>query len=153
MTNLDVLEVLGLAAYVRIYSVQSRSDYVAIGRDLHWIHLADNFGYTHWHSKNFRDAVSRLCARLDVFTFSVGDTDMSFDFQLCRGGHLVRRFIWEDHDCSGGRLREQFGTPLKNEEKIPWGNDPLDGLWRIASALGIEDDYTKLDLALYAPTP
>jgi hypothetical protein len=153
MTDRGILEALRLPAYVRIPSMEHRFDYLAIGRDSHWTHVADNYGYTHWHSKDFRDAVSELAARLEVFSFSVGDSDMSFDLQLYRSGHLVRRFVWEDRDYSGGRLQEQFGSPLEFETTIPCGKDPLDGLWRVASALGIECDYTKLNLMLYAPTP
>lgn len=157
MTDDDVLNGLGLAGYVAIDSIEQggrrRYDYIAIGRDSRWKHLADNFGYTHWHSKPFRDAVSRLGTGREVFTFSVGDIDVSFDLHYYREGALVRRLIWEAHHDSGSRLQEQCGSALEGEDKIARGNDPTDGLWQVASALGIERDYTKIDLKLYAPVP
>lgn len=153
MTDAEILEALGLSAYVRIHGVDRRYDYLAIGRDARWTHIADNFGYTHWHSRAFRVAVSELSAKHNVFSFSVGDSDMSFHLELSRGGQIVRRFVWDDPDCSGGRLREQFGPPLDCEGTIHCGKDASDGLWRVASSLGIESDYTKISLRLYAPTP
>ncbi len=152
LSDADLLATLGLNSYVPIASVESRYDYIAIGRDFRWTHVADNFGYTHWASKDFKEAVSRLCTRFEVFTFSVGEGDMSFDLALYRDGQRERHFVWEDRDYSGGKLSEQSGLPLAGEEAIPCGKDPLDGLWRVASALGIESDYTKLSMSLYAPT-
>ena len=157
MTDKDVLRTLGLANYVTIESTKrqgrQRYDYIAIGRDLRWTHIADNFGYTHWRSKVFKDAVSKLGGRLEVFTFSLGDIDASFDFHYHRDGSLIRRFVWEARYNQVGRLHGQFGSSLECEEKISRDQDPVDGLWEVASALGIERDYTKIDLKLYAPVP
>ncbi len=153
MTDRNLLEALGLKTYVTISTVDSRFDYLAIGRDPYWTHILDNFGYSHWHSDEFRNAIVKLGSNFDIFTFSVGDTDMSFDFQLYRRGHLVRSFVWEDLDYSGGRLKEQSGASLEGEEFIPCGKDPVAGLWRVASAQGIKSDYDKLPLKIYAPTP
>lgn len=152
LTDRDFLAALGLKEYVLINSVRSRYDYIAIGRDPHWTHVADNFGYSHWASKAFKNAIARICMRFEVFTFSVGESDMSFDFDLYRDGQLIRHSVWEDRYYSGGRLQEQTGSPLEFEDAIPVGKDPLDGLWRVASALGIESDYSKLSMTLYAPT-
>jgi hypothetical protein len=150
-TDGEVLEALRVGGYVRIQSMEwRRYDYLAIGRDTHWTHVLDNFSYTHWHSRNFKDAVAEVGARHDVFSFSIGDSDRSFDLHLYRGG-LVRHFFWEDPDYSGGRMKEEFGTPLECEDTISRGKDPWDGLLRVASALGIECDYRKISLRLHAP--
>src|SRR5262245_7168381 len=95
MTSREVFEALRLGTYAEIPSMEGRFDYIAIGQDSRWTHAADNFGYTHWHSKNFRDAVSELGSRLDIFSFSVGDSDMSFDLHLFGGSHLVCRLLLE----------------------------------------------------------
>lgn len=149
-----ILNALDLGAYVKIPAFDRRLSYLAIGRDENWTHLADNFHYSHWFSNDFKNAVSKLGEIFELFSFSVGDIDLSFDLKYYCAGNLRRRFEWEDPYNSGGRLKEQFGAPLDQEDAIiiP-GKDPLDGLWRVAEALGIESDYTRLDLQLYAPRP
>jgi len=137
MSDEKVLESLGLVGYVRIRSKRSSSEllhlgYIGIGRDSQWTHIADNYGYTHWHSKSFQDAVVALAPKHDLFTFSVGEPEMSFDLTLYLSGQLVRRFVWEDRDHTGGRLQDEFGPPLQGEDSIPRGKDPLKGLWEVA---------------------
>ena len=151
ITDRELMNSLGLQSYTNSSFVRSRDDYLVIGRDAQWTHIADNFGYTHWESKAFGQAVSKFGERFEVFTFSVGEADMSFHLHFYSGGQLIRRFIWEDHDYSGGRLKKQSGSPLEYEDTIPFGKDPVDGLWRVASALGIESDYAKLSMSFYAP--
>ncbi len=152
LTDLDILNALGLPGYVGIDSVDNRFDYLAIGRDSQWTHLADSWGYTHWFSSDFKDAVIALASTRDVFSFSVGDSDDSFDFQLTRRGVVVRHFVWDCPGFSGGQLGEEFGERLPAEDTIACGKDALPGLWRVASALGIESDYSRVPIKLYAPS-
>ena len=153
MTYREVLGELGLGRYVKIDSIERRFDYLAIGRDSLWTHVIDNFGYTHWHSKAFKDAVANLGTRRDVFSFSVGDIDYSYDLLYYCSGKLIRQIVWEDPKINGGQLKHQSGPALAREETIIQNKDPIKGLWQVASALGIESDYTKINLMVYAPKP
>lgn len=147
----DVLDLFGLANYVQINTVDGRFDYLGISRDERWVHIVDNFGYTHWHSKVFSTQFSRLSLSMDVFYFVMGDSDMSFEMSLYQRGLLARHVHWDDPHYTGGHLAAESGIPLPFEDMIPRGHDPYEGLLRVASGLGIQTDYSTHHFQLYAP--
>lgn len=151
LSDRDVLALLNLRNYVSVPSIEEWNKYLGISRDTQWTHLADNWFYSHWHSEQFRSAVSVIATRFDVFSFAMGDSDNSFDLFYYRNGVLVRRVIWDDPHYTGGHLREEMGAPLPMEDEINRGGDPCAGLWKVASALNVETDYTQLSFSLYAP--
>ena len=65
-------------------------------------------------------------------------------------GVFVRHFEWEDLYYGGGNMKMEFGDPIDGESEIPIGSDPLKALWGVSKLLGIESDYTKLDLRSFA---
>lgn len=152
LSDQDVLAMLNLKNYTSVPSTEGDLKYLGIARDAQWTHLADNWYYSHWYSEQFRSAVRAIATRFDVFSFSMGDSDNSFDLFYYRSGKLVRRMVWDDPHYTGGHLSEEIGEPLPMEDKINRGGDPCPGLWSVASALNVETDYTRLSFTLYAAT-
>ena len=78
--------------------------------------------------------------------------DSYYDLYYYSGGELRRKCVWEDPRLDGGELREEYGAPLKGEDGIETDNlDDRDrGIWQVASHLGIETDYTRINLKAYA---
>jgi hypothetical protein len=151
LADLAVLGLFGLQHYVPTKFSRQRSDYIGISSDGRWIHLIDNYGYTHLHSPDFRSRFHSLAQAMDVFSFSIGDIDMSFDIQFYRDRHLARYFRWDDPRIDGGHLGAESGSPLSFEDTIPRGSDPYDGLLRVAAGLGVQTDYSTHSIRLYAP--
>jgi len=145
----NLLDQLGLSDYVELKRTKFSDQCIYIGQDAQWTHLVDD-GYIHWYSKDYRMNIERIAKSADIFSFSVGDVDMSFDLSLWRNGVLVRHFEWEDPYYDGGNMKMEFGDPIDGESEIPLGSDPLKALWGVAKLLGIENDYTKLDLRIFA---
>jgi|GEM_PF-3134425 len=146
----ELLSRLGKSDFTRLEEFDRDRKYLAIGRDSNWIHIADNYYYEHWGSKSFRASIQELARETDVFTFSLGDIDMAFDFELYRDGDLVRRFVWVDPTMKGGYIEEEFGDPIPGEESIPFGKEAGSAMWNLAALQGIETDYTKVRPKLYA---
>ncbi len=150
LEDAELLNRFGKASYKPSVKNDVTAEYLAIGRDSDWIHIADNFSYSHWHSKEFRSPVKELTKESDVFIFSVGDTDMSFEFAFFSDGKLIRSVVWEDPEMDGGFLKKQKGNPLNSEQAIPRGKDPLKGLWALAAEQGINTDFEKVKLRVYS---
>ena len=81
----------------------------------------------------------------------MGDSDMSFEMSLYRQGSLVRHVRWDDPHYAGGHLAAESGTSLQFEDSISRGQDPYEGLMRVAAGLGIKTDYSSHQFRLYAP--
>lgn len=148
----ELLQLLGLSEYAEKHNIELNDTYLCIGEDSEWTHLADDWGYTHWHSTDFKEKVREIALSHTVFTFSYGDSDMFFDLEFHSEGKLRRQFVWIDPDYSGGHLEREIGDALPMEDSIPRGSDPIDALWNVTRALGIETDYSRLEMRAYGPS-
>jgi len=119
MEDSELLTELGLQSYSNFSGTEQNNPYICITRDDAWTHLADDWFYTHWHSHSFKEQLLHIAQECDLFSFSVGDSDMSFDFELHRRGVLERRVVWVDPNYDGGYLKEEFGRAMSLESQIP----------------------------------
>lgn len=150
LSDEEILYQLGLSGYSKLEARIPWSDHLAISRDEEWTHLADSYAYSHWLSNDFRTKIQKMASSFDVFTFSVGDADYSYDFEYWASGERIRKVVWDDPKYDGGFLKEQHGIPLEGEGPVSANKDPLKGLWQLAQSLGIQTDYTQLDTELYS---
>ena len=92
----------------------------------------------------------------EIFTFSIGDIDYSYDFQYYQGGTLRRSVVWEDPHIDGGRMKQEYGERLECEAINPVyeSSSFIHEIWSLARSLGIETDYSKLEFRAYGiPKP
>lgn len=80
-----------------------------------WSMVADCWFYSLWHRPATFDSIERLAREHNIFTCWLGDTDLSFGFTLYQNGQLVRKFVVNDSQRTGGTIREDFGTPMQAE--------------------------------------
>ena len=124
-------------------------DCIFLFRDKIWVHIMDNFSYSHWHSKNFKLKIEELGKSFEIFSFSVGDVDFSFEFRLFRNGGLVREYIVESPNFNDEIITKNFGKPLKGEEKGLQKKDQLMRVIHIAQSLGIEFPKNQSEINCY----
>ncbi len=72
------------------------SPHIVFANDSEWTHIADDFGYTLWHSSKTAKAITELSKHYDIFRNSIGDIDDSFEFEYYQSGELVRKFDFDD---------------------------------------------------------
>jgi len=64
------------------------SDVLFVIRRDHWIQIMDNWGYHLWHNENIRIDIQNLAKSFEIFQYSIGDTDYSYDFSYYKDRKL-----------------------------------------------------------------
>jgi len=94
----DFMELFGLHGYQKTHPpLPFLGRHVVFANDTEWTHIADDCGYTLWHSPKTVEAIEILSKSYDVFRNSLGDIDNSFDFEYHQNGELIRKFVFK-HD-------------------------------------------------------
>lgn len=139
-TDQEILELFDLGDNKETAIRNDLSDKYCIymSRDDNWIHLMDNYFYTHWHSKNFSMKVEELGRNYELFSCSVGDCDLSFDFKYYKNGNKIREYVVESPNYNDEILKVNYGEPLLGENEGMQKNDQFNRVTHIASSLGIE---------------
>ena len=133
-----VLDRLGIEGFSRSDLNGGSGSYLIVAEDTDWIHILDDFLFTLWHTRAVHESIPVLGQEHEVFTFSVGDADDSFDFAYYRGGRLIRKFVVVDDDYRGGVVTEDVGTPLPVEAEAMSEDENLSKVHKIAQSLGID---------------
>jgi hypothetical protein len=98
LSDQDFLKLLGLQDYHKASPpLPHFGSHVVFANDAEWTHIADDYGYTLWHSPKTAEAIAELSTSYDVFRNSIGDIDESFEFEYYQAGKLVRKFVFEDN--------------------------------------------------------
>jgi len=93
-----LMNLLGLQDYSKTSPpLPFPGSHVVFANDNEWTHIADDYGYTLWHSPQTINAIEILSKSYDVFRNSLGDIDNSFEFEYHHNGELVRKFVFK-HD-------------------------------------------------------
>jgi len=117
LSDQDFMKLLGLQGYHKASPPLSWDvSHVVFANDSEWTHIADDYGYTLWHSPKTAGAIAELSASFDIFRNSIGDIDYSFEFEYHQSGKLVRKFVF-DHDVFKGTeiVTADTGTKLFGE--------------------------------------
>ncbi len=137
-TDIEILTLLGIKDFLPTTHIKSTDRVVHITDDGNWTHVIDDWLYTQWHSKSVFNHIEKLAKKHDIFTCSVGDSDSSYDFHYFKNGKLVRRYIYDDPKFDGGFVSEDYGIPIRGEEKALQKCDELNKVLSVAQLVGIE---------------
>lgn len=150
-----VLKQLGIPHAVRLpQRVSGLLVYgVYVTRCDHWIHVAEGWDYTLWHREDRFDLLQWISLTCDVFTFSVGESDASYDFALFQGGSVRRLQEVRSPRYSDRVLHRSIGDPLPCESEALWQSDGSAIGFRIAQSLGIDLEVQDRPLYTYTFPP
>lgn len=120
--------------------------YLHLTEDAHWAHLMDDLVGTLLFNQQLQERLSWLSKDFDVFCWSVGDIDDSFDFRYYQNGSVIREYVVEDPKFNGGKITRNSGRPLAGEKDGLAKKDSLEKVLTIASSLGInlKHDLSKI---------
>jgi hypothetical protein len=137
-TDVELLHQLGVTQVARDWTPSRTTRSLFVTEDQEWMHVADDWSYTLWHSPSVRIALTNLAMRHDVFTCSVGDSDRSFEFAYYKDTHLLRHYA-VDISLSGKRgVVTDIGRPLPGEAEALQREESLEIVLGIAQSLGID---------------
>ena len=113
-----------------------------------WVQIMDNWGYKLWHDKQIRKDVEQLSKSYEIFQFSIGDIDYSYDFAYYKNGVLKRKFAIEADHPSEEIIKENFGSSLKGESETKKYREPFDKIRPITNSIGIpfEHDLNEIEV-------
>ncbi|XAM01538.1 hypothetical protein OT109_09100 [Phycisphaeraceae bacterium D3-23] len=149
LTETALLSELGLTDFKSEQNRAQFDEYIVLADDGEWIHLSDDWFYTLWHDTTMLRRFRAMGRRYDLFAFSIGDTDCSFDLEYWALGDIQRRFVWDESVSETGKVTCDVGQAFPKEQQIIHGKEPKDALWDIASSLGIQTDYESLEMLVY----
>lgn len=115
-----------------------------------WLMLADDWYYTLWHKQSTRPAIGSIGASHEVFAYSVGEGDRSFDFVHYQNGKLARAYVVESPNYSDRIVVENIGTPLPGETALLREDGDNIGI-QLAETLGIKTRFKDDELRIYVP--
>jgi hypothetical protein len=151
LSDAQILAHFGLTTYRLTEKLQRSSTYAVIGDAGEWTLLADDWFYRLWHMPTTRPAIESLAKEGEVFAWSVGDCDQSFDYCLYRDGRLVRQYMVDSPHFSDQVIRTDFGERLSFESELLSSDLSIEEkMNQFTSQLGINPFVTQDMLRLYA---
>lgn len=97
LSDQQILEHFGLRNHLRADSLPKSCTYAVLADIGEWVLLADDLLYRLWNTPTTAAAVESLAKSRDVFTWSVGDCDMSFGYKVFKDGELIRDYALIHH--------------------------------------------------------
>lgn len=150
LTDEEVLAHFELSSYSRTPLASMSRTHAMITEVGEWTLLADDWLYTLWYQPCKWSAIERLAQDRDLFAWSVGECDHSFDFCLYRNGQLVRKHVVEAPNMSDQVVTVDFGEPLPGEAEIfSSTEDSGVHLRRLTEALGIDARVSRDSMRVY----
>ncbi|MCC9603357.1 hypothetical protein LOC67_22640 [Stieleria sp. JC731] len=150
LTDRSLLERFTIGDYELVSSLPKFRNHVVVRREPNWLHLADDWSYSLWHAPSTRDSLLELSCDHDIYQYSVGECDHSFDFRYFSGGAITREYVVEDPTYHNGIVVKDDGTELPGERDSLELPDEQQRVLGIARALGIDVSYTMDQLVFYA---
>ena len=115
ISDQEFMEIFGLKNYQKRAISDSKlfDSHVIFTNDFEWTHIADDLGYTLWHSPRTSEVIAELGKSYDIFRNSIGDIDDSFEFEYYRNGKLARKFDYEHNVFKGTRsITAEVGSKI-----------------------------------------
>jgi hypothetical protein len=88
-----------------------------------------------------------------LFTFAVGDSDVSYELSLYRDGKPIRRREVVSLNYSDRVVQLDFGAPLPLESTWLHQSDGAEIGFKLAESLGVDLDQSKRPLRSFAVPP
>jgi hypothetical protein len=142
---------LGIEGYLFDPTPEDSSRYVLVTEDREWVHILDDLSYSMWHTPSVHEAIPHLSHEFDIFMYTVGDADNSYEFAYYREGRLARRCVVDDTTWgqSEGVVVEDNGEPLPLELTGPRDSDNWMWMRSIAGSLGIDLRHRRDQIRAY----
>jgi hypothetical protein len=103
-----------------------------------------------WNTPTTVHAVELLAKHRDVFTWSVGDCDMSFAYRVFKGGELIRDYAVDSPHFDDQIVRVDFGANMTSESELIASNLSIDEkVHGVGRLLGINQVVSRDMLRLY----
>ncbi len=143
----ELLSLIGAVGY-RSRANEREFDFKVHITNYHeWMYVADDWSYTLWHAEETKKHIEHIAKDYDVLTCMIGDTDNSLEVYYYQDGSLKRKYVF---DGWNGELKEDYGAPLQHEEMAFRESDVLEAALKIAAPLGIEINFSKLNVRTYS---
>lgn len=110
---------------------------IFVSRDDQWVHIIDNSFWMLDESKEVKKSIEALGKRYDIYTCSVGDADLSFNFKYFKDGQLRREYVVESPNYNDEVIVVNFGDVLSGEIEGLHKKDQLEKVLFIAHSLGV----------------
>lgn len=113
-----------------------------------WLVIADNWFYTLYHEARKRPVFEEIYKQFEVFTFTTGDRDWSYDFLYANKGTVIREFFV----TGDSKISKDFGNRFSVELPFDKKRLDFDVIIPIAYHLGInfnEVNVSKIEYYEY----
>ena len=146
----QILTHFGLRDYLRVESLPKTCTYSVIADIGDWVLLADDLLYRLRNTPTTVQAVESLARSREVFTWFVGDCDMSFGYRIFKNGELIRDYGVDSPHFNDQIVRTDFGALMPSEsELIASDLSNEQKMSRICRLLGINPIVSREMLRLY----
>lgn len=122
-------------------------------RDGEWVHIMDNYYYTHWHSTQFHSCINELGKIYELFSCRLKDVDESYDFSYYRNGKLLRQYITQSPNYSDIEVKVNKGGKLPIELQLMENSENVDIPIIVANSLGIRLAKNRDKILCYEVDP
>ncbi len=148
LSDKQILDHFGLHAYQSAAKLPPSSTYAVIADAGIWTLLADDWLYRLWHMPSTRKAIELLAKTHDVFAWSLGDCDQSYEYMIYLNGELVRQCTVDSPHFDDQVVRINIGEhlPFETESK---GLPIEQKMERFCCNMGINDSVKREDLRVY----
>ncbi|MBA4019343.1 MAG: hypothetical protein C0483_19425 [Pirellula sp.] len=150
LTDENILAHFNLTKHHRVFEIDDATTYVIITDAGEWTMIADDWLYNLWHMPSTKTALGSLGKNREVFAWSVGDCDESFQFCLYRSGKLVRNYVVDSPNYNDQIVKVDVGEALPSETEL-FASDLETGekLNRLTISLGIDPRVSRDSLRIY----
>lgn len=124
-------------------------NYIYITEDHDWLYILDNWAYEIWHRNFFREKLIELSTDFEIYNFSVGDADDSFDFLYLVNGKIKRKYVVTDPYYKGGKVDINIGESFPIEEMALAIKDHYQKLKLISTTFGISLTFDKENVRVF----
>ncbi|MCP4406055.1 MAG: hypothetical protein GY801_53275 [bacterium] len=146
----ELLSKIGAVGYSSCINENEFDVKIHIANYNEWAYIADDWYYTLWHAEDTKKNVEKIAQEYDVYTCMIGDSDNSLELYYYKDGTLKRKYVFSQYYDFEGEVKEDYGLPLKNEEAALKEYDVLEAALKIAEPLGIETNFSKLQIRTYS---
>ena len=150
-TDETILQLFGFQEIEQVSIQQDRNDKNCIYfyKDGDWVHLMDNYYYTHWHLKDFNSRIYELGKEYEIFTCRLKDVDESYDFIYFKNGKLKREYLSYSPDYTEIIVTADYGDKLAGESVPSSFQNDYDRPLLIAKGVGIRLAKTEDEILCY----
>ncbi|WP_425618878.1 hypothetical protein NA78x_002597 [Anatilimnocola sp. NA78] len=151
LSDQQILGHFGLRTHRYSAKLPPFSTYVVLADVGDWTMLADDWLYQLWHLPSTKAAIESLAKDRDVFAWSIGDCDESFEYCLYINGQLIRHYVVDSPHFDDQVVRVELGQRLRFESELLASDLPIvEKMIRMGANLGINVVVKQEMLRIYS---